>query len=230
MNFAIILSGGVGSRMKLNIPKQYVEVNGKPIINYCLETFLSCKIIDIIIVGVTDEWHDYVKKSISKISANKPIYFTSPGETRQFSIYNALKTIQEIGGQSEDIVIIHDAARPLVSTQLINNCINACQESDGVLPVIPVKDTIYFSKDGNQIDNLLDRSSLWAGQAPEAFRFGKYFKAHEEMEHNELLKINGSTELAVKAGMQCKMIEGDPMNFKITTSEDLINFKNIIMK
>ena len=116
MNFAIILSGGVGSRMKLNIPKQYVEVNGKPIINYCLETFLSCKIIDIIIVGVTDEWHDYVKKSISKISANKPIYFTSPGETRQFSIYNALKTIQEIGGQSEDIVIIHDAARPLVST------------------------------------------------------------------------------------------------------------------
>lgn len=230
MNYAIILSGGVGSRMKLNIPKQYVEVNGKPIINYCLETFLSCKIIDIIIIGVAEEWHDFVKKSISKINTNKPIYFTSPGETRQFSIYNALKTIQEIGGQSEDIVIIHDAARPLVSTQLINNCINACQESDGVLPVIPVKDTIYFSKDGNQIDNLLDRSSLWAGQAPEAFRFGKYFKAHEEMEHNELLKINGSTELAVKAGMQCKMIEGDPMNFKITTSEDLINFKNIIMK
>lgn len=230
MNYAIILSGGVGSRMKLNIPKQYIEINGKPIISYCLKTFTSCEIIDAIIIGVANEWYKFVNKYISELNTNKPIYYTLPGETRQFSIYNALKTIQKIGGQSEDIVIIHDAARPLVSNQLINNCINACQESDGVLPVIPVKDTIYYSKDGNQIDNLLDRSCLWAGQAPEAFRFGKYLKAHEEMEHNELLKINGSTEIAVKAGMQCKIIEGDPMNFKITTSEDLINFKNIIIK
>lgn len=230
MNFAIILSGGIGSRMGLNIPKQYVEVNGKPILSYCLETFISCDIIDAIFIGVSENWHEFVKQKVSILNAEKPIYYTLPGETRQYTIYNALKTIKENGGQDADIVIIHDAARPLVSSQLIKNCIRTCQDADGVLPVIPVKDTIYFSKDGNQIDNLLDRSCLWAGQAPEAFRFGKYLKAHEEMEHKELLKINGSTEIAVKAGMLCKMIEGDPMNFKITTSEDLINFKNIIMK
>lgn len=230
MNFAIILSGGIGSRMGLNIPKQYVEVNGKPILSYCLETFISCNIIDTIIIGVSEEWHEFVKQKVSMLNAHKPIYYTTPGETRQYSIYNALKTIKEIGGQDKDIVLIHDAARPLVSSQLISNCIQSCQNADGVLPVIPVKDTIYFSKDGNQIDDLLNRSCLWAGQAPEAFHFGKYIKAHEEMDRNELLKINGSTEIAVKAGMQCKMIEGDPMNFKITTSEDLINFENIIMK
>lgn len=227
MNFAIILSGGVGSRMGLDIPKQYVKINNKPIFSYCLETILACKEIDKIIIVVSDEWIEFVKKYVSNINTSKSIFYAAPGETRQYSIYNALKVIKEIGGQDKDIVLIHDAARPLVSSQLISNCIKSCQNADGVLPVIPVKDTIYFSKDGNQIDDLLNRSCLWAGQAPEAFHFEKYIKAHEEMDRNELLKINGSTEIAVKAGMKCQMIEGDPMNFKITTSEDLINFENI---
>ena len=96
------------------------------------------------------------------------------------------------------------------------------------MPVIPVKDTVYLSKDGKNIDALLNRSQLWAGQAPEAFIFGKYLKVHDEMSHDELLKINGSTEIAFKNGMNVEMIKGDPMNFKITTPEDLANFETII--
>lgn len=230
MNYAIILSGGIGSRMGLDKPKQYIFVKEKPIFSYCLDTIISNKNIDKIIFVVADEWKYFVKEYISEINPIKRIYFTNPGETRQYSIYNGLKTIKEIGGENNDIVLIHDAARPLVDSALITECIKSCNDADGVLPVIPVKDTIYFSKDGRQIDSLLERSCLWAGQAPEAFRFGKYLKAHEEMNHDELLKINGSTEIAVKAGMQCKIIEGNPMNFKITSSEDLINFENIITK
>ena len=98
------------------------------------------------------------------------------------------------------------------------------------MPVIPVKDTVYLSEDGKHINSLLNRSHLWGGQAPEAFRFGKYIKVHEELQKEELLKINGSTEIAFKAGLNCQMIKGDPINFKITTPEDLSNFESIINK
>lgn len=98
------------------------------------------------------------------------------------------------------------------------------------MPVIPVKDTTYLSEDGKHIQQLLNRSHLWGGQAPEAFRFGKYLHVHETMPRADLLKINGSTEIAFKAGLNCQMVTGDPMNFKITTPEDLSNFQAIINK
>lgn len=228
MNIAIILSGGVGSRMGLGIPKQYVEVNGKPILDFCMQTFLLHENIDSIVIVVAPEWKDYVIKNLAKTKPSKPIFYAIPGETRQYSILNALKVAKEKCESDNDIVIIHDGARPLVSDELISRCINACQTCDGVMPVIPVKDTTYLSKDGKHIEALLDRNTLWSGQAPEAFKIGKYWKAYESLSHNDLLKINGSTELAFKAGLQCRMIEGDPMNFKITTPEDLINFERII--
>lgn len=228
MNIAIILSGGVGSRMGLDIPKQYVLAKKQPIINYCIKTFLNHEKIDALIIGVAIEWKDYVVENISKFNPAKPIFFAAPGKTRQYSIYNALKVAKDQGFKDDDIVIIHDAARPLVSNMLIERCINGCIECDGVMPVIPVKDTTYVSEDGKHIDALLIRGHLWSGQAPEAFKFGKYLKVHENMPCNELVNINGSTEIAFKGGLNCHLVEGDPMNFKITTPEDLLNFESII--
>lgn len=228
MNIAIILSGGVGSRMGLDIPKQYVVVNGRPIISYCLQTFLDNEQTDAIVIGVADEWKAFVVEQVEKLKANKPVFYAEPGETRQYSIYNALKVVKANGYDDNCIVIIHDAARPLVSDVLINRCYEACKKADGAMPVIAVKDTTYYSENGKNITSLLDRSKLWAGQAPEAFVFGKYIRVHENMSHDELLKINGSTEIAFKQGLKVEMVEGDPMNFKITTPEDLSNFESII--
>lgn len=228
MNVAIILSGGVGSRMGLNVPKQYVIVKDQPILNYCLSAFLENEMVDAIVIVVADEWIDFVKEHLSKLNPQKPVYYAKPGETRQYSIYNGLTVLREIGLKDNDVIIIHDGVRPLVSNNLICRCIDCCKEVDGVMPVIPVKDTIYLSEDGKQIQALLNRSHLWAGQAPEAFQFGKYIKVHDEMDRNELLKITGSTEIAYKSGLCCHMIEGDPMNFKITTPEDLSNFESLL--
>ena len=230
MKIAIILSGGVGSRMGLNLPKQYVMVDSQPVINFCLKTFLDNEQTDAIVIGVADEWKGFVQEHVVKLIPSKPVYYSQPGETRQYSIYNALKVIRKNGFSDNDIVLIHDAARPLLSHNLINRCYEGCKEADGVMPVIPVKDTTYLSEDGKHIQSLLNRSHLWSGQAPEAFKLGKYLKVHDEMSRDELLKINGSTELAFKAGLDCQMIEGDPMNFKITTPEDLSNFEAIIKK
>ena len=228
MRISIILSGGVGSRMHSDIPKQYVMVNGQPIISFCIKTFLENNLTEALVVVVADEWKDFVVENISKLNPHLPVFFAQPGETRQYSIYNALRVIKENGGEDDDIVLVHDAARPLVSHKLIDQCYEGCKNADGVMPVIPVKDTIYFSENGKSIDSLLNRNSLWCGQAPEAFRFGKYLKAHNELSREELLKINGSTEIAFKSGLNCQMIEGDPMNFKITTLEDLSNFEALI--
>ena len=228
MNIAIILSGGVGSRMGLNIPKQYVVVNGQPIISYCLQTFLCNEHTDAIVIGVADEWKEYFIEQMEKLHPAKPVFYAAPGETRQYSIFNALRVVKDQGYSDDSFVIIHDAARPLVSDELINRCYEACNRADGSMPVIAVKDTTYYSEDGKSITSLLDRSKLWAGQAPEAFVFGKYLQIHEKMSHEELLKINGSTEIAFKQGLKVEMVEGDPMNFKITTPEDLSNFESII--
>lgn len=230
MNIAIVLSGGVGARMGLDIPKQYKLINGLPVISYCLKTLLDNEKTNAIVIGVADEWKDFVIENVSKLSPQKPIFYAEAGETRQYSIYNALKIVHDKGFLDEDIVLIHDAARPLVSQQMINSCYDGCIDADGIMPVIPVKDTIYFSENGTCIHSLLNRNHLWSGQAPEAFRFGKYLKAHDEMTREELLKINGSTEIAFRSGLNCKMIAGDPMNFKITTPEDLANFETIVLK
>jgi 2-C-methyl-D-erythritol 4-phosphate cytidylyltransferase len=228
MNFAIVLSGGVGTRMGTDIPKQYIMVNKRPVINYCIETFLNCSFIDHIVIVAADEWRAFIQTSIENLRQDMPMSFAFPGETRQYSIYNGLLEAKKHGADKDDVVIIHDAARPLVSCNLINACFEGCKEADGVLPVVPVKDTLYQSKDGKSITNLLNRSELFAGQAPEAFRFSKYLKLHEEMPGEELVLINGSTEIAYKGGLRIKLIKGDEMNFKITTPEDLTNFESII--
>lgn len=227
MKALIMLSGGVGSRLGSDIPKQYIEVGGKKIISYSLETFMKRGDIDVFITVVADEWKSEIEKYFKDCKGK--ILYAQPGETRQFSIYNALKAAQGVLSDN-DVVIIHDAARPLVPNDLIDRCFNACMEHDGALPVIGVKDTIYMSNDGENITSLLDRNTLFAGQAPESFLFGKYLAAHESFSYSEIAAIKGSTEIAYKCGMDVVLVKGDEMNFKITTVDDLKTFETIMSK
>lgn len=225
---AIILSGGIGSRMGSSKPKQYIEVCGKSIIEYCLQTLLCHEEIDIVVIAVADEWQGYVKRCVEKIGPIIPVYYAKPGETRQFTIINALKVAKDNGASTSDIVLIHDAARPLLSSKLVTDCLKACEDADAVLPVIPVKDTTYLSQDGKHIDSLLVRETLWNGQAPEAFKFGSYYDANMRLTKDEINRITGSTEVSYRAGLKCVLIPGDTNNFKITTKEDLSNFESIV--
>ena len=228
MNIAIILSGGVGSRMGLNMPKQYVEVCGRPILEYCLKTIITHDKINMVIIGVADEWLGFVKDIVLRIGAKIPVYYSKPGEIRQCTIINALKVAKQNGAKESDVVLIHDGARPLLTSKLVTDCLVACKNADAVLPVIPVKDTTYLSQDGVHIDSLLERKTLWNGQAPEAFKFGSYYDANLKLTEEELNRITGSTEVSYRAGLKCVLIPGDTNNFKITTPEDLSNFESII--
>lgn len=229
MSYAILLSGGVGQRLGNSTPKQYIECNGKPIIAFSLATLINNGYIDEVVIVAASQWIPFIQNLIDQLETKKEIYFANPGDTRQLSILSGLEEIKHKHHResNDDIVIIHDAARPLVSDALLCECFTIDDVYDGVMPVLPVKDTIYFSEDGNVISNLLDRSKLFAGQAPESFRFGRYYQAHKALTYEELLTVNGSSELAYKAGLRIKLVKGDPMNFKITDSQDLENFKRL---
>lgn len=221
MNYAIILSGGIGSRLGLDMPKQYYEVNKKPIIRYVIETMEQCEAVDGFLIVAAEEWQEYVREQISV--PEKFLGYALPGENRQLSIYNGLCALRGIS-KEEDVVLIQDAARPNTSMKLIEQCLDLKNDVDGAMPVLPMKDTVYLSEDGAQVSALLERKKVFAGQAPESFRFGKYLAANEALLPEKILKINGSTEPAILAGMHIEMIPGDERNYKITTDVDLKKF------
>lgn len=226
MNIALILAGGSGVRLGADIPKQYIAVQGKTVIAHCLEVFGAHPQIDGIQIVAHMEWRESIHKQMQEKVSDKFKGFSNPGTNRQGSIYHGLQDIVQYA-REEDIVIVHDAARPLVSASLLTACIDACKEHDGCLPVLPMKDTVYLG-DGRQITSLLEREKVYAGQAPEAFVLGKYYEANRCLIPDKIEKINGSTEPAIMAGMDIAMIPGDERNFKITTQADLERFKTLL--
>lgn len=227
MNVAVFLAGGTGGRMGLDVPKQYYEVNGKPVISYCLHTFFVHGQIDAVQVVADELWHGYIMQQLFSLPYKEKFKgFSAPGENRQLSIYNALTDVQEYASEN-DTIVIHDAARPCVSGNQITECLEAAVGHDGALPVLQMKDTVYLSADGKAVSSLLDRGKVFAGQAPEAFVFGKYYEANRTLLPDRIMEINGSAEPAVMAGMDIAMVPGDEGNFKITTPADMQRFEQI---
>lgn len=230
MAVALILSGGNGVRMGLDIPKQYVEVNGRSVISYCIERLSRHERIHAIQIVASSDWQAQIRQSLEKYDINGKFRgFSTPGQNRQLSVYHGLEDVRKYAGDS-DVALVHDAARPLVSEQMITDCLEAVQGHDGAVPVLPMKDTVYQSIDGKRISGLVRRSEIYAGQAPEAFRIGAYYEANRRLCPDRILEINGSTEPAVMAGMDIVMIAGDEGNFKITTMEDLKRFQEIVSR
>lgn len=227
MNTAVILAGGTGTRMGADRPKQFLTVKGRPIIAYCLNIFENHPMIDNIVIVADSGWREYIREWLDKEKITKFRAFADPGRTRQHSIYSGLKAAAAFTGDA-DAVIIHDAARPLTSDEIIKDCLDGAYEMDGAMPVITVKDTVYQSADGKTIGSLLKRSELFAGQAPESFNFGKYFAIHNLVSDEEIAATAGSSEIAYRHGMKIKLVRGSESNFKITTPEDLRSFELIM--
>ena len=225
MNIAIILSGGTGTRLGYKIPKQYIEINKKPIIQHCIETFERNTKTDQIVVVAATEWQAYIDEIIKKQNITKFFSFAEAGSSRQHSIVNGLEVIYKANFQGKVNVIIHDAARPNLTNETINKCYDGLLEADGVMPVLPVKDTMYLSEDGKTIKSLLNRDQLFGGQAPESFDFEKYYKMHAGLTEQELSLVRGSSEIAYRNGLKMLLIAGDEHNYKITTESDLEKFK-----
>lgn len=227
MNHIIIVSGGIGSRMQLGtIPKQYIEVRGKPIISYCLETFERHPMAGTITIVADPKWYDYLDRLVAEKHITKFRGYAPAGETRQLSIFNGLTALKGEAAD-DDIVSIHDAVRPCVSDRIITDTLSGFPEWDGVMPYLPVTDTCYLSFDGQSISEQVPRDALVAGQTPESFLFGKYLAAHIVFGTEGVRDLRGSTQIAVRSGMRIRLVPGSRSNIKITTKEDLELFESI---
>ena len=207
---AIIVAAGEGKRMKTSLPKPYLKLNGAPILALTLQPFERTKSVDEIILVVKEEFINYTKSHIiDKFGFKKVSKIIKGGERRQDSVKAGLDFAQH------EIVLIHDGVRPFIKSQLINRVINECKRCGAAIPAIPVKETIKKVSNG-YVTCTLNRNELYSIQTPQAFKRGVLEKAYA-------LDVDStdSSSLVEKLGLQVKIVEGDPMNIKITDKEDI---------
>lgn len=221
MNIALVLSGGSGERFGSGLPKQYRIIAGKPVVVHTLEQFQRCADIGFTIAVADPEWEERILEWKAAYGLTKLRAVARAGSDRQSSIRSGLLAAEPLMGGEAGGVIIQDAVRPLTSQELLNALLQGLEEAPCVMPVLPVTDTVYTSHDGRWVDGLLDRSTLYAGQAPEAFHYRPYFELYRETPFETLAAMSGSCQLPYDRGWKVKMIPGDPENLKITYPADL---------
>ena len=226
MNIALIVAAGSGTRMgNVDKPKQFLLIYNKPLLAYTIEAFDKNIAVDYIVVVTNKEYVDEVKNLCKTYKLNKVKNVVIGGSTRQQSVYNGLKAIK---ANKDDIVIIHDAARPLVSQRIITDNINGCKLYDAVETAIKVSDTIIKSEDEEKITDIPNRKDLYQVQTPQTFKFGLILSAHENAIKSKLPDVTDDAKLVIALGHEVRLVDGDKLNFKITTSEDLTLFKALL--
>ena len=234
MNYAVLLAGGTGSRMKsIEIPKQYYEINEIPIIIYTLKTFIKVDSFDYIYIAVNDEFKDYlnsiIKKYIDKTNITK-ITLVSGGKERIDSIHNVITTIDINNVNNDDIIVIHDAVRPFVTEKIILDNIEGAKKYGATVTSVPVNDTILLSTDGDYVDRIPIRKTLFNGQSPDSFNLKTFIELENKLTDDQKEIITGTSQVCTLNDYPIKMIEGDTINFKITTDADLELAEHIILK
>ena len=217
MNIAIVLAGGTGSRMSLDMPKQFAVVKGKPIMAYTLSVFQNSPLVDSIYLVSHKEYFEQSKSIIEQYNINKVRGIIEGGQTRQESVCNALK---QINAKEDDIILIHDCARPLVDEQIIKDNIEQCQLHNAVETAVKAVDTtIEVSEE--QFENSLNRDKLYQVQTPQTFKYRLIKEAHENAIKNRLVNITDDAQLVAKLGHKVFIVNGKKTNLKVTTDEDL---------
>ena len=209
MNRTVILAGGAGTRMGGCVPKQFINVNGKPLLQYSLEAVRDCECAGEVWIVAGEPWRGAVERMIKEAGISSRFRgFCDPGPERQVSVMNALTELMKEETAENSYVMVHDGARPLVSGELIRRCFEAAAGRDGAVPVLPVRDTVYRMEDG-RLSGLLKRDQLVGGQAPEVFRLKPYYDANLALMPDQIMRIRGSAEPAVLAGMDIVVIPAD---------------------
>lgn len=226
-NIALIFAGGTGQRMGVkDVPKQFLEVDGKPVILYTIEFFENHKEIDEIYVVCIEPWIDYLEYKLSKTDIKKIKSIIPGGATGQDSIYLGLKEAEK-HCDPETIVLIHDGVRPFISEDLISRNIADAKLRGNSITSTGCNETFIISKDGVNIDDVPIRKESFNAQAPQAFHLGEIIAAHEEMRsYNPTYRdVIDSCTLYRLLGKQTYLTEGVRGNIKITNPVDLYIFK-----
>lgn len=228
-NIAIIFAGGSGARMGSGIPKQFLEVNGKPIIIHTLEIFEEHADIDEIYVACKEDYIKQLQKFVTKFMITKVMKIVPGGATGQDSIYNALCAAKE-NNNEDSIVLIHDGVRPCITKELIDDDLKCVKENGTAITCTPLFETPVISRDGSSIDEVPPRTSFYTAQAPQCFYLGDVLDAHAKMrkDNPDYVGVVDTCTMMKMLGKEVKLVEGPRGNIKVTTPEDLYNFRAMI--
>ena len=228
MNTALIFAGGVGRRMNSgSIPKQFLEVDDKPIIIHTIEHFDKHPMIDKIVVVLVEDWIDRFKEMLVQFGITKVVSIIPGGKTGQESIRNGLLEIERVSGvpAEEVTVLIHDGVRPLINEKVITDNVNAVKEFGNAVTVVPAIETVIEIDNDGDIFKVADRSIYRLARAPQSFILADIINAHKRSLTDGTDYIIDSAMLMRHYGAILHTVEGPVENIKITTPMDYIVFK-----
>ncbi|MEE9553524.1 MAG: 2-C-methyl-D-erythritol 4-phosphate cytidylyltransferase [candidate division Zixibacteria bacterium] len=222
-NMAILVAAGEGNRMESELPKQFMDLAGKPIAAHSLTLFERSALIDEIILVVSEDYLTYSSQELVDKFAFKKIHkITTGGETRQESVFAGLSACPP----TSDLVVIHDTARPLLTLDLLERSINKAAETNAAILAVSAKDSMKLG-DGENVLQTLKRDTVWIAQTPQVFKFESIFDAHKRAEVAEY-EATDDSELYEKYRGKVAIVRGSYNNFKITTPGDLILAREIL--
>lgn len=228
MNIALIKAGGVGSRMKAGIPKQFICVQDKPIIIYTLEAFENHPSIDAIVVVCLEGWHDILRSYAQRFHVNKLVKIVDGGNTSLKSIQMGMRYIQE-NYSPEDTVLIHDGNRPLVNRDIISDVLAQSKIYGSAVAAIPCTDEVMLTDIVHmESDTFLDRKTLYRIQTPDAYKVETLAEMFANASEEQLETLGATNTLAIAQGKKVHLAQGSDINIRLTTQEDILMCESLL--
>lgn len=229
MNIALIIAGGSGNRMGQDIPKQFMHVDNCPIIVHTMKCFQNHPDIHGIAVVCLKGWETVLQSYANQFMIDKLKWIFPGGETGMESIRNGIYGLKEAGCEDEDLVLIHDSVRPLLSQDIISSNIAICKAYGYAVTGIQCREAILESEDGFSTDTSIPRDKLIRTQTPQTFRLKNIIAAHEEAKEKGITNsVASCTLMAELGGRTMHIVPGSEKNIKVTTVEDLEMIKALM--
>lgn len=228
--YAVIFAGGIGSRMKgAQIPKQFLQLGGKPIIAHTLQHFQDAQEITAIAIACYEPYIGELERVVKRNSFSKVKTIVSGGPTGQDSIRNGLVALCEIEEppKDKDFVLVHDGVRPLIEGKTISDCVASVAENGCTAVTAPVTETVVIIEDGS-VQGVVDRSKCQLARAPQGFLFGELMEAHAKAQSENFHDATDSVSLMARYGHRIYAVPGPEENIKITTQRDFFAFKSFV--
>lgn len=231
-NIVIILSGGTGNRFDNVLPKQFAEAYGKSILDYCIANFNKHQKVDKILLVSNPNYIDRAKQIANNSKYKKVLAVIEGGKTRGESSYLGLKYLKKNEKLSDANVLIHDAVRPNTNKNIINDVIDKLKDSKAVSVVVPATDTIYIADEEKNLVSIPPREMIFQAQTPQGFDFNTIYDAYESLQRVSRFKFYDDCSIIKNAFPQLKinLVIGDVSNLKITFSEDIETFRQLLKK
>lgn len=223
---AIVLAAGQGKRMGSAVPKQFLELDGKPLLYYSLDCFEQSDLISEIILVTGNDAIPFCWRIVEKYGFQKVKYVVPGGKERYDSVYEGLKACGDC-----EIVYIHDGARPFPDQKMLQRAMEAASEYGACVAAVPAKDTMKLGNAQGLVEKTLDRSTLWNVQTPQVFRYDLICEAHREIRKGSMEGVTDDSMIVETLGLcPVKLVMGSYDNIKVTTPEDLVIAENILKR